>query len=430
MAKAAAAYPKSIVAVGVDTWGVDYGLLDSAGNLVDRPFQYRDPRTNGMIEEACKRVSLEELYQITGIQIIFFNTLIQLLAEAKRNAPALARADRLLFMPDIINYWLSGRKVSDRTIAGTSQMLDLRTGGWARDLVERLGIPSRILGEIVEPGTVLGPVLANVGREIGVPRLKVIATAGHDTNGAVACIPMTSSSPVFISSGTWSIMGTECPQPVVTARSLAESFSNESAVAGTFNFLKNICGLWLVQECKRTWAQEGADLDYGTLTRLSEEARSFVAVVDPDDGSFVKPDSMPQAIQDFCRRTGQEVPRTRGEILRTATESLALKYRRVLERLEQLTGQTAQAVHIVGGGAQNRQLNQFAANAIHRPVIVGPIEATSIGNILVQMMATGEVVSMADGREMVRRSFATETYTPQAGPEWDQAYQKLLNILS
>jgi rhamnulokinase len=425
---AARKYGSSLTSIGVDTWGVDYGLLDKSGELLGNPVHYRDNRTDGMMEEAYRRLPKRDIYACTGIQFMFFNTVYQLLSEVVHQNPALAVADRLLFTPDLLNYWLTGEKVNERTIASTSQIYDPQCRHWSRVVIEKLALPEKVFGEIVSPGTVLGRVLPEVLDETGVGSLQVVAPGCHDTASAVAAVPAEGNRYAYLSSGTWSLMGVESAQPIITDKSFEFGFTNEIGVCDTVRVLKNISGLWLVQESRRTWASGGEDLGYEELTRLAEEASPFASLINPDHHAFASPGDMPARIRDFCLRTGQSAPRTKGGIVRTALEGLALKYRWVLARLEELVGHRMEALHIVGGGTKNRVLSQFTASAINRPVIAGPVEATSAGNVLLQMMGTGDLRSLAEGRELVRRSFETETFLPVDPHAWDQAYDRFVKI--
>jgi len=414
--------------LGIDTWGVDFGLLDARGDLLGNPVHYRDSRTDGMVAAAFKLVPRAALYRATGIQFMQLNSVFQLLALAKAKSPQLAQAQRLLFMPDLFNYWFTGRAVIERTIASTSQCLNPQTGRWATPMLQKLGIPTKILGALVEPGAVLGPLAAEVAEETGAHGLKVVTPGGHDTACAVAAVPAAVKNYAYLSSGTWSLMGMELERPVVTEASLKYNFTNEGGVCNTIRFLKNISGLWLVQECRRTWAARGEALDYAALTKQATAAQSLTAFVDPNHPDFLSAGDMPARIQKFCKRTGQPVPQTKGAIVRVALESLAMKYRWVLERLEELTGQPADVLHMVGGGTQNKLLNQLAANAVGRPVITGPIEATAVGNILMQLLATQRIKSLAEGRRIVRASFPTDTYEAQHAAVWRAAYAQFLKI--
>jgi rhamnulokinase len=415
--------------LGLDTWGVDFALLDERGVLAGNPYHYRDRRTDGMLEEAFRRVPREEIFAQTGIQFMQLNTLYQLLAMVVQKSPLLSIADTLLMMPDLFNYWLTGQKVSERTIASTSQCLDPNTGDWARSLVEKLGIPSRIFPAIVEPGTVLGKLLPAIADETGAAGVSVVAPGCHDTASAVAAVPAESTNYAYLSSGTWSLMGAEISTPIINATSRDYNFTNEGGVCDTIRLLKNITGLWLIQECRRTWAGEGEPLSYDEITRLAEAAPPFVAMIDPDAGDFLAPGNMPARIREYCARTGQAVPESKGAIARTALESLALKYRWTLEKLEETLGHRVETLHIVGGGSQNRLLNQFTADAIGRPVVTGPVEATAAGNVLMQMLALGHIGSLEEGRELIRRSFETATYLPREMNAWDEAYARFLNLV-
>jgi rhamnulokinase len=418
-----------LAGVGLDTWGVDFGLLDRDGALVSNPYHYRDSRTDGMLDEAFRRVPRQEIFEQTGIQFMQLNSLYQLLAMVVGRSPALDIAETFLTMPDLFNYWLTGRKVCEFSIATTTQCYDPRQGDWARPLLERLGIPTHIFPEIVPPGTVLGELLPTVAEEVGVSGLPVIAPACHDTACAVAAVPAEGPDFVYISSGTWSLMGAELPEPVINEQSLAFNLTNEGGVGGTFRFLKNITGLWLVQECRRAWARQGEEFSYDDLTQMAAQATPLQSVVDPDYGEFLKPGDMPARIRAFCEMTDQPVPQGKGAVVRCALESLALKYRWVLERLEEILGRRLEPIHIVGGGTQNWLLNQFAADATGRRVVTGPIEATAAGNVITQMMALRHIASLEEGRQVVRNSFDVVTYEPAGEPEWDEAYGRFLAMM-
>ena len=429
LARAIQEHGADLAGVGLDTWGVDFGLLDRDGALVSNPYHYRDSRTDGMLDEAFRRVPRAEIFEQTGIQFMQINSLYQLLSMVVRQSPALDIAETFLTMPDLFNYWLTGRKVCEFSNATTTQCYDPRKKGWANPMLERLDIPTHIFPEIVPPGTVLGELLPSVAEEVGTSGLPVIAPACHDTGSAVAAVPAEGSDFAYISSGTWSLMGAEVAEPVINASSLANNFTNEGGVAGTFRFLKNIMGLWLVQECRRTWASQGESLSYDELTQMAAEAEPLRSIVNPDDGDFLKPGDMLARIRAFCERTGQPVPESKGAVVRCALESLALKYRWVLERLEEILARHLEPIHIVGGGTQNRLLNQFAADATGRQVIAGPIEATAAGNVITQAMALGHIASLEEGRRIVRNSFDVATYEPASGAEWEQAYTRLLAMM-
>ncbi len=427
IAKAVECCGAGLVSAGIDTWGVDYGLLDARGELLGSAFHYRDERTLGALEKVFAVVPREEVFRQTGIQFMDLNTLFQLFSA--RGTAALEQANRLLFTPDLLNFWLSGQAVNEYTIASTSQCLEPFSRTWAVDLLRRLDIPSRIFGEIVQPGTVLGPLLPWVAEETGAKGAQLVAVGSHDTASAVAAVPIEGPDRAFVSSGTWSILGVESPRPVVNSRALQFNFTNEGGVCDTIRLMKNITGLWIIQECRRQWALEGAKLGWDEIVSLARAAKPFAAVIDVDHPDFSRPGDMPARIVAYCKRTGQTPPADRGEVARTVFEAIALKYRRVLEMTEQLTGKKTDALNIVGGGTQNRLLNQFAANAIGRTVITGPIEATAAGNILMQMLATGAIGSLDEGREVIRRSFPVETFEPQEVAAWDAAYQRLRFVL-
>ena len=417
-----------ITSLGVDAWGVDYALVDIRGALVENPRSYRDPRTKGMQAEAFLRVPRRDIYEATGIQFMEINTLYQLMSEIVAESPTVAAADRLLFIPDLINYWLTGRKSCERTIASTGQIIDPRTGDWAYDMLEKLGIPTTILGEIVEPGSVLGHLQQSIRDDTGAGAITVVAPGCHDTASAVAAIPAEIDRYAYISSGTWSLMGIESPEPVINDGSYAHDFTNEGGVCDTIRVLKNISGMWMVQECRRTWAGQGDELNYAQMTRLAGQSSPFVALLDPDDPDFLAPGDMPARIVAYCHRTGQTPPEDKGSILRTALESLALRYWDVMVKLEDILGYELDVIHIVGGGTQNTLLNQMAADAVGKPVVSGPVEATSAGNILMQMLASGDIASLQEGRQVIANSFSTETYEPQLHDAWDQAFERFKEL--
>ncbi len=429
----------ALASIGVDTWGVDFGLLGRGDVLLGNPSHYRDPRTNGMLDEAFRRVPREEIFRQTGIQFMQLNTLYQLLAMRLQNSPLLDVAETFLMMPDLIHFFLTGEKVCEFSDATTTQFYNPTQrqtpesvpGGWATDLLRRLDIPTHFLPEVVPPGTSLGSVRAIVAEDCGLTGQlpQVIAPASHDTGSAVAAVPAQGEDWCYISSGTWSLMGVEIKEPLITDRTLELNFTNEGGVGGTFRFLKNIMGLWLVQESRRTWQRAGEDLSYDDLTRLAAHAPAFATIIEPDHPSFLMPGDMPSRLRAFCEKTGQPAPSDKGALVRCCLESLALKYRWVLERLEELFHRRIAVIHIIGGGSQNRLLNQFTADATQRTVLTGPVEATAIGNVMVQAFALGHVSSHAELREVVRRSFEMQTYEPQPSAAWDEAYERYLKIV-
>jgi rhamnulokinase len=416
-------------AVGVDTWGVDFALLGRGGTLLGNPRHYRDPHTETIMDEAFRRVPRRDIFRQTGIQFMRFNTLFQLLAMQRDGSPLLDVAETLLFMPDLFHYFFTGIKVNEFTNATTSQMYDPAAKAWAYALVRQFGLPAEVLGTVIPPGTVLGPLRQAVAEDTGVNPVPVIAPASHDTGAAVAAVPARGESWAYLSSGTWSLLGAELPGPLINDQALAANFTNEGGVGGTIRLLKNIMGLWLVQECRRAWERAGTSYGYDELTRLAAAAPPFVSLVDPDDASFILPPNMPAALAEFCRRTGQPAPAEPGAVVRCALESLALRYRWVLSRLEELVGQRLDVIHVVGGGSQNELLCRFTANACDRVVLAGPIEATAIGNVLVQALGLGLLGSLADAREVVRRSFELRTYDPGDRRGWDEAHERFTRLV-
>ncbi len=413
-----------VESIGVDTWGVDYGLLDARGTLLGAPFQYRDSRTDGIMDAAFERMPRAEIYRRTGIQFMYFNTLFQLLAEARDPAKRLESAAGMLFLPDLINFRLTGRAATERSIASTGQLLDAKTQEWDHELIAAMQLPEQIFGDLVDAGTDLGPLLPEIAESPGDDPIRVIVSGGHDTASAVAGVPADEPNPVFLSSGTWSLFGRELSEPVLTEAGYEAGFSNESGVFGTIRYLKNIAGLWLLQECKRHWDAEGQSLDFPALVEAAEAAPAFAALLDPDAPIFQAPVHMPTSIADWLRGTGQPALTDPGAVTRVILEGLALRYRLAKDQLETLTGKPITRIHVVGGGSQNRLLNQFAANATGCTVIAGPVEATSAGNILVQLKSLGVIKSLADGRALVRRSFETETYEPRDTEAWANAGRK------
>lgn len=413
-----------IVSIGIDTWGCDHGLIGQNGTLLGVPHQYRDPRFEGMAEVMHGLMSEADIYSHTGIKTNFYNSSLHLLAEAHKKNPALDAAETLLFIPDLLAYWLTGRRAVERSIASTSQLVDPRTGNWAWQVIDALGLPRKIFGEIVDPGTVLGPIREEVATFIGKAGIPIIASASHDTAAAVAGIPMSDNGKLWLSSGTWSIMGVETKTPVTTSDALARGFSNELGVNRSVRFLKNIAGLWLIQECKRQWELDGETIDYATMTQMAGDAEPFSALINPDDAVFASPGNMPEKIRTWCEKTGQKVPNDKGTILRVATDSLALKYREVFENIKAFTGTSFSQLHAGGGGIQNEPLCQSTADALGIAVIAGPIEATSCGNVITQMVGTGHLDNFESGRELIRRSFEFKTYQPDRSAEWNAAYER------
>jgi rhamnulokinase len=416
--------------VGIDTWGVDFSLIGRGETLLGNPVHYRDARTNGMVEAALKHVPRERIYEITGLQFLPFNTIYQLLALKQSRSPLLDVADTLLMMPDLFGWLLTGRRAVERTNASTTQLLNPRGGTWSDELCNKLELPREILPDLIEPGSELAALRPSVANEIGLTHpVMVIAPATHDTASAVAAVPATttrasSSAPAdwcYLSSGTWSLLGVEVARPVINAETMRYNFTNEGGVAGTTRLLKNIMGLWLVQECRRTWARAGQELSYEELTNRAEVASPFTALVDPDDATFLAPGNMPARLVAYCTRTGQTPPGDEGAMIRCCLESLALKYRWTIDRLESILGTTIKTIHVVGGGTKNTLLCQFTAAACGRPVHAGPVEATAIGNILMQAIGRGQLGSIADLRTVVARSFPVTVYEPRDTAAWSSA---------
>lgn len=426
--KAAAAGP--LAGVGIDTWAVDYALLGPDDALLGLPYHYRDARTQGVMEAAWAVVPAQEIYAETGIQFLPFNTLYQLLAARRDAREQLASARALLMMGECLAYWLTGEKAGEFTNASTTQLLNPHRRTWSERLFEAFGLPIDIMPPVVPPGTVLGRLMAAVAEETGAGQIDVILPAVHDTGSAVAAVPGTGDDWCYLSSGTWSLLGVEVPEPVITPASFAHGFTNEGGVGGTFRLLKNVMGLWLLQECRRHWQVGGREYSYAELTHLAAEAAPFRTVIDPDDPRFLAPGDMPVRIRQFARETGQPEPETPGQFARCILESLALKYRWVIERLEDVTGRSVHVIHVVGGGVQNQVLNQFTADAAARPVVAGPVEATAAGNLLVQAMAHGRVDGLDDMRNLVRRSFSLREFTPRSSAAWEESYARFVSLLS
>jgi rhamnulokinase len=430
LAKATAAEAGGLESVGVDSWAVDFGLLDREGALVSNPLNHRDPRTEGMVEKAFERVPKEEIYEMTGIQFIRINTLYQLLA--MQDSPLLEAAESLLLIPDLINYWLTGERACEFTNATTTQLYGLEAGGWAQDLLQRMSLPFDLFPKIVPPATELGSLLPEVAEEVGLgAQLPVVAVASHDTASAVVAVPAEGESFAYVSSGTWSLVGVETAQPVVTKEAMDANFTNEGGFGGRTRFLKNVMGLWLLQECRRIWAQESEEYSYEELARLAEEAPASGPLVDPDHSSFLAPGDMPSRIQRFCEATDQRPPEELGQVARCIFESLALKYQWVVAQAGEIAGRSVEAVHIVGGGSQNSLLCQLTADATRLPVLAGPVEATALGNVMVQAYARGYVESLEEIRAVVRRSTDINRYTPGGGVDkWDELRGKFSSVMN
>jgi sugar (pentulose or hexulose) kinase len=424
----------NIRSLGVDTWGVDIGLIGKNGGLVGVPHNYRDERNPPAMEAVFQKLGKERLFNRTGLEFLPFNTLFQLYAMVEDDAPQLKAADKILWMADLFHYWFTGRAAAEYTLVSTGQMLDPVTRDWAYDILEELKIPRHILPEIVQPGTVLGPLAADLQAELDGYDLAdtlVVAPATHDTGAAVAAVPGRGDDWVFLSSGTWSLMGVELPEPKVDELALRHNFTNEGGVEGTIRFLKNIPGLWLVQECRRYWTEAGRKFSFDQLDAMASQAPAFQCLVNPNDPNFLAPGRMPEKIAEVCKKTGQPAPANEGATIRCALESLALRYRQVLEQLEETLGRSYSTINIVGGGTQNKILCQFTADATGREVVAGPAEATALGNLIVQAEAMGIITGgRAEAREWIRRSFPVDTYSPNqcTAAGWNAAYDRFQNL--
>ncbi len=417
--------------IGVDTWGVDFALLDRNDDVLGLPYHYRDARTDGVMEQVFAIVPREEVYRRTGIQFMQLNSLYQLMAMRLAGSPLLDVARSFLMTPDLINFWLTGVKVNEFTNATTTQFYDPCKRSWASDMLEQLGIPTHFLGSIVPPGTVLGELHSTVREQTGAGSVRVIAPATHDTGSAVAAVPASGENGwAYVSCGTWSLVGVEWPEPVINERTLACNLTNEGGVRETFRLLRNVMGLWLLQQSRQAWARSGQTYEYGQLAQMAAEAPPFAALVDPDDASFLKPPDMPEAIRAYCVRTGQQPPASVASMVRTIIEGLALKYRWVVERLEEVTGTLIRTIHIIGGGSRNAMLCQATADATGKRVLAGPVEATALGNVVIQAIATGTIGSLQEARSLIGRSFPLTEYLPQATEQWEEPYRNFLALLT
>lgn len=415
--------------IGIDTWGVDFGLLDEHGTLLESAVHYRDERTIGMQEEVFKQIPKEEIYHLTGNQFENFNTIFQLYSLVTKRPWLLERADTLLLMPDLFNYFLTGEKRAEYTMASTTQLMDARERVWSKRILSALRIPERILADIIQSGTVVGSLKAELCEELGVSPAKVIAITGHDTQSAVVSVPTQEKDFIFISCGTWSLFGTELDEPVIGDKSFACNISNEGGYGQKTTLLKNIIGLWLAQESRRQWQREGKDYSFGELEQMALTAEPFVSFIDPDDPRFVAAGNIPERIRQFCRETDQRVPQTEAEIMCCINQSLAMKYRYALEQIETCTGRHYPVIHMIGGGIQSKLLCQMTAGANGRKVIAGPTEATALGNIAVQLMALGEIESVTRARQIIADSETTYEYLPQDSDRWNAAYDRFITYI-
>ena len=420
----------NIASIGTDTWGVDFGLLDSAGALIENPVHYRDRRTVGIADAAFQKISRDTLYRITGNQIMEINTVFQLLALRQKRPELLTRADTLLLMPDLLNYFLSGEKKTEYSIATTTQMLDARSRTWSREVLTALDLPAHILTEIVPTATPIGRMTEELSAELGMNRPEIIAVAGHDTQSAMAGVPTGEEDFIFLSCGTWSLLGTELREPIINAESAAYNITNEGGCCGRISFLKNLIGLWLIQESRRQWMREGREYSYGELEQMAAAAPAQRSFIRPDDPAFLPSGDMPLRIRAACERTGQPVPETVGEVVRCIDESLALSYRAALTEIEHCTKKHYDKIYLIGGGVQSRLLAQLTADACGRTVLAGPIEATVLGNIALQLIAAGEVKDLAEARALIRASSDITAYEPKNSADWDAHFEKWKGLTS
>ena len=423
--KAAKSAGAQVWGIGIDSWGVDFGLLDADGELIENPYHYRDSQTNGMMQKAFKLMSKRDIYENTGVQFMQLNSLYQLLAMCLNNSIALAKATNLIFIADLFSYFLCGKIFGEYSLASTSQFMNMRTSQWSKEILDKLSLPIEIMPKIIQPGSVVGQLTSEIGKEIDCGPIPVIAVGSHDTASAVAAVPATGDSNwAYLSSGTWSLMGVEVPQAIINDKTFKYEFTNEGGVENTIRLLKNIMGLWLTQECRRQWQREGADLSYADLTTMAEKAKPFTHHIDVDHSGFLAPGNMPKRINDYLKETGQKPIDDKGQMIRTILENLALKYRSIMEAVEDVAGHKIDILHIVGGGIQNELLCQFTANALGKKVITGPIEATASGNILMQAIATGQIQSLGEARQIVRNLFELKEYEPQDTSLWQKQYKK------
>ena len=415
--------------IGIDTWGVDFGLIDSEGKLMENPVHYRDARTVGLVDEAFKTMPKEKLYGITGIQFMELNTLFQLISLKKYRPWMLERADKMLFMPDLFGYMLTGKMCAEYSIASTSQLIDLDKRTWSKEILDAFGIKESVLAPLVQPGTVLGELSKEICEECGVDPVPVISVCGHDTQSAITSVPCEDGDFAFLSSGTWSLFGTELDKPIVNETSMNINITNEGGFDGSTGFLKNIIGLWLIQESRRQWKREGKEYSYADLEKLALAAEPFKCFIDPDAPEFVPHGNIPERVREFCRKTGQYVPETVGEIMRCIYESLAMKYRLTFEKLRECTERDYPVIHVIGGGTKDGLLCQMTANSCDRTVKAGPIEATVMGNVAVQLMSDGSVKNIGQARKIVADSSELKTFEPKDTDKWAGAYEDFLKVV-
>ncbi len=430
IAKAVKAADRQVCGIGVDSWGVDFGLIDENGELIENPYHYRDSRTNGMMDKAFELMGKRQVYDNTGIQFMQLNTVYQLLSLSLSRPEVLKKTDKMIFMADLVSYHLCGQAFAEYSLASTSQLMDMKTGRWSKEIFDQLSLPMELMPKVVAPGTVVGKLNDELAKQVGCKPIDIIAIGSHDTAIAVAAVPVSEKNWAYLSSGTWSLMGLEIRHAVINDETYKYQFTNEGGVANTILLLKNIMGLWIVQECKRQWKSDGDDLSYLQITNMAQEAEPFKAFINSNDNAFFAPGSMPERINMYLADNDQSTIDDEGQIVRVILESLALNYRWVIEKLEEINGSSVDVLHIVGGGIQNELLCQFAANATGKKVVTGPIEATASGNIIMQAIAKGQFGSLAEAREVVANSFELKSYSPQDVQIWDEQYKKIEHVFN
>ena len=416
--------------IGIDTWGVDFGLLRKDGTLIENPVHYRDARNDGMVEKATKYMSKERMYDITGIQFMDFNTIFQLLSLKENRPYILEEADKLLFMPDLLNYMLSGVKSTEFSIATTSQMVDLKTNNWSEEILDTFGIDKNLLTDIAPTGAVIGQLSDEICEELGVTKADIVSVAAHDTQSAITATPCEYDDFAFISCGTWSLFGTEVKEPIINEASKKLNVTNEGGYDYTTAFLKNICGLWLIQESRRQWIREGKEYSYAELEKLALECEPFNCFIDPDAPEFAPMGNLPRRVKEYCEKTGQYVPQTVGEIIRCIYESLALKYRYTFDGIKECTGKDYDRIHVMGGGTKDKLLLQMTAQSCNVNVYGGPIEATALGNVAIQLMSTGAIKDIKEARKIIAKGENLKLYEPKDNAEWEKAYENFKNIIN
>lgn len=430
IAKAVKAADGQVCGIGVDSWGVDFGLIDENGKLIENPYHYRDSRTDEMMDKAFQIMGKRDVYDNTGIQFMQLNTVYQLLATKTFRPELLEKASKLIFMADLVSYHLCGEVFAEYSLASTSQLMDMRTKQWSKEIFDKLSLPMELMPKVVAPGTVVSKLKDELAKEFGCEPIDIIATSSHDTASAVAAVPASQKNWACLSSGTWSVMGLEIHDAAINDETYKYQFTNEGGVANTIRLLKNIMGLWIVQECKRQWQSEGDNLSYAQITQMSMDAEPFKAFVNPNDNAFFAPGSMPERINRYLTDNGQSLIYDKGQIIRIVLEGLAFNYRWVIEKLEEISGSSIDVLHIVGGGIQNELLCQFAANATGKKIVTGPIEATASGNIIMQAIAKGQLESLEQAREVIAKSFQLKNYLPQDAEAWNGQYEKIEKVFN